>query len=74
MAKRRKEPSPDGFYSAQEAADILGMHRMSLLRALRNKTIKLKVYSFAARQCHAKYFFEVAQVERLADARRALRS
>lgn len=70
-----KSKSPEGFYDVEEAAFVLGYsHRNSFLRALHNGTIKLKIHRREAWRTKEKYYFEVAQVARLAEIRASLKS
>lgn len=66
--------SPEGFLDKNEAAEVLGIHPESLLRAIRRKTLKLRVYRRPAERTHNKFFFDEEQVHRLKAQRDALRS
>lgn len=66
--------SPEGFIDKNEAAEILGIHPESLLRAIRRGTLKIKVYRRPAERTHNKFFFEEDQVYRIKAQRDTLRS
>lgn len=61
------------YYTAQEAADKLDLHKGSLLRALRLATISLTTYEAPAERTHRKYFFLRSEVDALAERRTKLR-
>lgn len=70
-----KTKSPEGFYDVEEAAEALGYsHRNSFLRALHNGTIKLKIHRREAWRTKEKYYFDIAQVSRVAEVRKAVKS
>ncbi len=61
------------YYTAEQAAGKLGLHKGSLLRALRNETIPLQTFEAPAERTHRKFFFLQAEVDTLALQRRRLR-
>lgn len=65
---------PDArYYTALEAAATLGLHKGSLLRALRLDTIQLQTYEAPAERTHRKFFFLRTEVDALAAKRAKLR-
>lgn len=69
---QRKEDTPAGYYDADEAADILNVHRESLLRSIRKGRCKLAVYEKPSHRTHRKYYFKQDEVDRFAIMRDTL--
>ena len=74
MIRGRGDPSPDGFYSVAEAADLTGLHPGSILRGVREGRYPLKPHEMPVWRARRKFFFPIDQVERLAATLRTLRS
>jgi len=58
----KNDPSPQGFYSLKEVAELTGLHPESILRGIREFRYKLTPHEKPAWRTHRKYFFRVDQV------------
>lgn len=66
MPKKSKSKAPDDpryYYTATQAADVLGIHPETLRRNVRNGDYPLKAYEQPAYRAKRKYFFKIIEVE-----------
>ena len=59
----KTNPSPAGFYSLNEVAELAGLHPESVLRGIRERRYKLTPHVKAAWRTARKYFFRVEEVQ-----------
>ena len=63
MATRQGAPSPEGFYSLEEAAAITGLHPGRLLRGVRQGRYALTPHHKPVWRARRKFLFPSAPVE-----------
>ena len=74
----RQPDTPDGYYDVDEAAYVLGVHRESLLRAVRRPKKRsrypLTPFEKPSYRTHRKYYFKIEEVEAFKLQRETLKS
>lgn len=70
----REDDAPAGYVSTRKAAEMLGLHRESLLRAIRQGRYPLEPYSSTGYRTHRKYWFRREAVLAFRERRQALQA
>lgn len=73
MAMCYPTPSPEGYWSVEQAAEFLGVHPESLRRAVRLGRINLTPEEFTGWRTRRKHFYKIKDVMAVSMDREALR-